>query len=65
MSMEAGKILRHYLVDTLKIFTALVERNGSVERLIVNANDLKAHRTASSLLKKGLFPNACDEQKEA
>ena len=48
-----------------KIFTALVERNGSVERLIVNVNDLKAHRTASSLLKKGLFPNAGDEQKEA
>lgn len=46
-----------------KIFTALVEKNGSSERLMIDATHLKAHRTAASLLKKGLFPAASDAQK--
>ena len=46
-----------------KIFTALVEKNGSSERLMIDATHLKAHRTAASLLKKGLFPAASDAQR--
>ena len=39
-----------------KIFTALVEENGPPERLMIDATHLKAHRTACSLLKGGMFP---------
>ena len=46
-----------------KIFAELVEQNGSTTRLMIDAAHLKAHRTAASLLKKGLFPAASDEQK--
>ncbi len=46
-----------------KIFAELVEQNGSTTRLMIDASHLKAHRTAASLLKKGLFPAVSDEQK--
>ena len=39
-----------------KIFTALVEGNGPPARLMIDATHLKAHRTAYSLLKGGMFP---------
>jgi len=39
-----------------KIFTALVEEDGPPERLMIDATHLKAHRTACSLLKGGMFP---------
>ncbi len=38
------------------IFTALVEEEGPPDRLMIDATHLKAHRTACSLLKGGLFP---------
>lgn len=46
-----------------KIFTELVEKHGTTERLMIDATHLKAHRTAASLLKKGLFPAVSDVQK--
>lgn len=46
-----------------KIFMELVEKHGTTERLMIDATHLKAHRTAASLLKKGLFPAVSDEQK--
>ena len=39
-----------------QIFTALVAENGPPERLMIDATHLKAHRTACSLLKGGMFP---------
>jgi len=39
-----------------KIFTALVAENGPPDRLMIDATHLKAHRTACSLLKGGMFP---------
>ena len=39
-----------------KIFTALVSANGPPDRLMIDATYLKAHRTACSLLKGGMFP---------
>jgi len=39
-----------------KIFTALVDENGPPDRLMIDATHLKAHRTACSLLKGGMFP---------
>lgn len=47
-----------------KIFMELSRRNGSVEQLMIDATHLKAHRTAASLLKKGLYPDVSDAQKE-
>ncbi|WP_225197733.1 IS5 family transposase [Gluconobacter oxydans] len=39
-----------------RIFVALTEQAGRSKRLMIDATHLKAHRTAASLLKKGLFP---------
>ncbi len=39
-----------------RIFAGLVGRAGEPERLMIDATHLKAHRTAASLLKKGMFP---------
>ena len=46
-----------------KIFVELAEKHGATERLMIDATHLKAHRTAASLLKKGLFPAVLDAQK--
>jgi transposase len=46
-----------------KIFMELVEKQGTTERLMIDATHLKAHRTAASLLKKGLFPAVSDVRK--
>lgn len=48
-----------------KIFAALVEESGEPARLMIDATHLKAHRTAASLLKKGVFPALSGEQKAA
>jgi putative transposase len=40
-----------------RIFAELAARGGRSERLMIDATHLKAHRTAASLLKKGLFPD--------
>ena|ERR1039458_8945906 len=38
-----------------KIFVALVKEGGPPDRLMIDATHIKAHRTAASLLKKGMF----------
>ncbi len=38
-----------------RIFAALAAEDGPPERLMIDSTHLKAHRTAASLLKKGLF----------
>ena len=40
-----------------KIFSALSAQGGKPDQLMIDATHLKAHRTAASLLKKGLFPD--------
>jgi transposase len=45
------------------IFSALVTDGGSPDTLMIDATHLKAHRTACSLLKKGMFPGVLDVQK--
>jgi transposase len=40
-----------------KIFAALASESGSPDMLMIDATHLKAHRTAASLLKKGMFPD--------
>ena len=38
------------------IFAGLAGQAGAPDRLMIDSTHLKAHRTAASLLKKGLFP---------
>ena len=40
-----------------KIFASLAAKGGNPDRLMIDATHLKAHRTAASLQKKGLFPD--------
>ena len=48
-----------------RIFTGLAGASGDPDRLMIDATHLKAHRTAASLRKKGIFPAASDEPKVA
>ena len=41
----------------IRIFAALAGAAGTPDAVMIDATHLKAHRTASSLLKKGLFPD--------
>jgi transposase len=48
-----------------RIFAALSAKGGKPDRLMIDATHLKAHRTAASLLKKGLFPDVSGAPKAA
>jgi hypothetical protein len=41
-------------------FAALAAEGGPPECIMIDSTHLKAHRTAASLLKKGLFPDISD-----
>lgn len=46
-----------------RIFLELAKGGGETAELMIDAIYLKAHRTAASLLKKGLFPSISDAPK--
>ena len=46
-----------------RILTELARGGGDTEEIMIDATHLKAHRTAASLLKKGLFPGLSDAPK--
>lgn len=48
-----------------RIFAELAGKAGKPKRLMIDETHLKAHRTAASLLKKGLFPDVSGVQKAA
>ena len=48
-----------------RIFASLAGEGPKPERVMIDATHLKAHRTAASLLKKGLFPAASGVPKAA
>jgi putative transposase len=48
-----------------RIFAELAGQGPPPERLMIDATHLKAHRTAASLLKKGLFPDVSDAPRAA
>ena len=48
-----------------RIFAELARKAGTPARLMIDATHLKAHRTAASLLKKGLFPDVSAGPKAA
>jgi len=43
-----------------RILAELAARSGKTDNLMIDATHLKAHRTAASLLKKGLYPDVSD-----
>ena len=46
-----------------RIFAELARKGAEAERIMIDATHLKAHRTASSLLKKSLFPEVLGARK--
>ena len=48
-----------------RIFASLAGEGPRPERIMIDATHLKAHRTAASLLKGGMFPDASDAPKAA
>ena len=46
-----------------RIFVELTKGGGDSEEIMIDATHLKAHRTAASLLKKGLFPGISGARK--
>ena len=48
-----------------RIFAALAGEGPKPERIMIDATHLKAHRTAASLLKKGMFPAVSGEPRAA
>ena len=48
-----------------KIFAGLAAKGGKPDQLMIDATHRKAHRTAASLLKKGMFPDVSGEPKAA
>jgi len=48
-----------------RIFASLAGKAGRPDTLMIDATHLKAHRTAASLLKKGLFPDVSGAPKVA
>ncbi|WP_371932499.1 transposase [Pararhizobium sp. IMCC21322] len=48
-----------------RILAELVGMAGTSDQVMIDATHLKAHRTAASLLEKGLFPDLSDAPKAA
>ncbi|SDR68022.1 transposase, IS5 family [Erythrobacter sp. HL-111] len=48
-----------------RIFAELAAKGGKPDQLMIDATHLKAHRTAASLLKKGLYPDVSGAPKVA
>ena len=48
-----------------RIFVELAKGGADSDEMMINATHLKAHRTAASLLKRGLFPGISDAPKVA
>ena len=48
-----------------RIFAELAAKGGKPDQLMIDATHLKAHRTAASLLKKGLYPDVLGAPKAA
>jgi putative transposase len=48
-----------------RIFVELAKGGADSDEMMIDATHLKAHRTAASLLKRGLFPGISDAPKAA
>ncbi|MER8836917.1 hypothetical protein [Mesorhizobium sp. M0909] len=57
IAFQNGHICR---VAPRKSWAELAAQGGETDNLMIDATHLKAHRTAASLLKKGLYPDVSD-----
>ena len=48
-----------------RIFATLAAMSEATDMIMIDATHLKAHRTAASLLKKGMFPGVLDAPRAA
>ena len=48
-----------------RIFATLAGASAATDTVMIDATHLKAHRTAASLLKKGLFPGVSGARRAA
>ena len=48
-----------------RIFATLAGESAATDTVMIDATHLKTHRTAASLLKKGLFPAVSDAPRTA
>jgi transposase len=48
-----------------RILAALAAKGSKPDQLMIDSTHLKAHRTAASLLKRGMFPDVSDAPKGA
>lgn len=55
-----NRFIRSRLGVFNRILAELVARGGGTDKLMIDATHLKAHRTAASLLKKGLYSDVSD-----
>ena len=46
-----------------RVFVELAKNGGDTDEIMIDAPHLKAHLTAASMLKKGLFPGISDARK--
>ena len=53
------------MLEDVVCFCITKSKGGKPDQLMIDATHLKAHRTAASLLKKGLFPDVSDGQRAA
>ena len=61
--IAANNALRgQFIYENLAIITNIIHAAylGGAEKLMIDATHLKVHRTAASLLKKGLYPDVSD-----
>jgi putative transposase len=55
-----NRFIRWSRLGVFNRILAELSAQGSTDKLMIDATHLKAHRTAASLLKKGLYPDALD-----
>ena len=62
---SSGYVVSLALLQLILAVSALSAQDGKPDQLMIDATHLKAHRTAASLLKEGLFPDVLDAPKAA
>jgi putative transposase len=57
------KTIYNRFIRWSRIFAAVAAERGKPDQLMIDATHLKAHRTAASRLKKGMYPDVSDAPK--
>ncbi|MFN9249700.1 MAG: hypothetical protein ACK58O_01180, partial [Brevundimonas sp.] len=59
--LSSARVMSGTSASAAWIFAEPSAKGPRLERLMIDATHLKAHRTAASLLNQGLFPDVSDE----